>query len=451
MGDADDIRIAVIGLGYVGLPTALGLADLGWPVTGVESDAGKARRIANGEAPFYEPELAERLRCGLDSGKFAVAADADAALQAATVIVICVGTPRREDGGADLTQIDLAGQAIARNLNGRKLIVQKSTAPVGTADRLREGARFAAAQRCGEPDFDVAVNPEFMTEGAAFRSFYNPDRIVIGADSERAAALLSEMHRPLFERTGRAPEETLMVTSARTAEIIKHASNAFLAAKISFINMVADLCEASGADVAEVARAVGMDPRIAPAFLRAGVGFGGSCLPKDLSAFIRVGEENGADFSLLREVERVNSRRPARFVERLTNALGGIEGKTVAVWGLAFKPDSDDARDAPSIPIARALIAGGARLRLHDPQAMSEFEGVFPPNPPSLVYADSPESAAEGADAVVILTEWDAYRGVDLPGLRPRMANPLILDGRNCLDPAVVRRAGFDYAGVGRR
>ena len=450
MDEQDEIRIAVIGLGYVGLPTALGLADLGWPVAGVESDEKKARRIAEGDAPFYEPGLADLLRRGLDSGKFSVADDHDAALRNATVVIICVGTPQSEDGGADLSQIDRAGQSIARNLSGYKLVVQKSTAPVGTADRLREDIR-AAAQTAAQADFDLAVNPEFLTEGAAFRSFFNPDRIVIGTDSPRAVALLSEMHRPLLERAGKSPEETLLITGVRTAEIVKHASNAFLAAKISFINIVADLCESADADVGDVARAIGMDPRIAPAFLNAGVGFGGSCLPKDLSAFVRVGDEHGLDFSLFREVERVNNARPARFAATLAQSLGGLDGKAVAVWGLSFKPGSDDLRAAPSIPIVNALLQGGASLRLHDPEAMREFWALFPPNPPSLAYADSPESAAEGADAVVILTEWDDYRGVDLPRLRPRMANPLILDGRNCLDPAAVRRAGFKYRGVGRR
>lgn len=450
MDEQQEIRIAVIGLGYVGLPTALGLADLGWPVAGVEVDEKKARRIGKGEAPFYEPGLADLLRSGLDSGRFSVADDADAALRGATVHVICVGTPQGKNGGADLSQIDIAGQAVARNLSGYKLVVQKSTAPVGTAERLRRGI-LAAAPDGAEPDFDVAVNPEFLTEGAAFRSFFNPDRIVIGTDSARAVALLSEMHRPLLERIGKPPEETLLVTGVRTAEIIKHAANAFLAAKVSLINMVADLCESADAEVGDVARALGMDPRIGPAFLNAGVGFGGSCLPKDLSAFIQVGEERGLDFSLLREVERVNTRRPAQFAAALAQSLDGIEGKTVAVWGLSFKPGSDDLREAPSIPIARALLEGGASLRLHDPQAAPGFQALFPPDPPSLVYADCAESAAEGADAVVILTEWEDYRAVDLAGLRPRMANPFILDGRNCLDPAAVRGAGFDYRGVGRR
>ena len=450
MDEPEEIHIAVIGLGYVGLPTALGLADLGWPVTGVERDKEKARRIAKGEAPFYEPGLPDLLRSGLGSGRFSVAEDDDDALRGATVHVICVGTPQSDNGGADLTQIDLAGEAIARNLSGYKLVVQKSTAPVGTAERLRRGI-LAAAPSGAQSDFDVAVNPEFLTEGAAFRSFFNPDRIVIGTDSARAVALLSEMHRPLLERIGKSPDETLLVTGVRTAEIIKHASNAFLAAKVSFINMVADLCEAADADVADVARAMGMDPRIGPAFLNAGVGFGGSCLPKDLSAFIRVGEERGLDFSLLREVERVNSRRPAQFAAALEQALDGLEGKAIAVWGLSFKPGSDDLREAPSIPVVRALLEGGAELRLHDPQAMPGFQTLFPPDPPSLIYTDAPESAAYRADAVVILTEWDDYRAVDLPSLHSRMANPFILDGRNCLDPAAARGAGLDYQGVGRR
>ena len=453
--DEEQLTIGVIGLGHVGLPTALGLADLGWEVVGADDDDTKACQIVAGDAPFYEPELDDLLRKHLGTGRFRVSPDSASAVRESTILLVCVGTPQREDGKTDLSYIELAGRTIAANLDGYKLIVEKSTTPVQTAERLeqiiRRYSELAGRDAGGvAPDFDMAVNPEFLREGTAVHDFFNPDRIVIGAGSQRASDLLCKVYQPLLGRVGRSAQDTIVVTDINTAEIIKHASNAFLATKVSFINMVADLCEATNADVTDVSRGLGLDPRIAPGFLRPGIGFGGYCLPKDIRAFERVASENGVDFSLLREVERVNHRRVDYFIEKIRRALWVVKGKTIAVWGLSFKPYTDDVRDAPSLSVVGRLVREGALLRLHDPQAMGEFQARFPSDPPRLVYAESAESAAEGADALVLLTEWNDYREVNLQKVRDRMSMPLIVDGRNLMNPDAVRRLGFEYHSIGR-
>ena len=452
------MRIAVIGLGHVGLPTALGLADLGWQVTGADDDRDKAARIARGEMPFFEPGADELLRRALESGRFTVAGSVEDAVRESGVVFVCVGTPQRDDGSADLSDIEAVARAIARSLNGKKLIVEKSTTPVRTAERIRQTIQ---RYRNGDHAFEVAVNPEFLREGSAVYDFFHPDRIVLGVESPWGRDMLLRVYRPLLERLRRGQTEVLqggdpvedrvIVTTLATAELIKHAANAFLATKISFINMIADLCEASGADVLEVARGLGLDPRIGPAFLQAGVGFGGYCLPKDLRALIRIGEEQGVDVSLLRAVERINAARVDRFLRKVAQALWVVRGKTVAVLGLAFKPDTDDVREAPALTIARRLLAEGALLRLHDPQAMPAARQVLPEEPGRVVYCDSPYEAARGAQALLVVTEWDAYRRLDFHRLRQAMEVPVIVDGRNALDPAVCRAAGFEYYGMGRR
>lgn len=452
-----EIRISVIGLGHVGLPTALGLADLGWQVTGADDDREKAARIARGEMPFYEPGADQLLRRALASGRFTVAGTVEDAIRGSSVVFVCVGTPQCDDGSADLSQIEAVARVIARSLNGKKLIVEKSTTPVRTAERIRQTIQ---RYRNGDHAFEVAVNPEFLREGSAIHDFFHPDRIVLGVESPWGRDMLLQVYRPLLERLrhgktetpqdGGPVEDRVIVTTLATAELIKHAANAFLATKISFINMVADLCEAAGADVVEVARGLGLDPRIAPAFLQAGVGFGGYCLPKDLRALIRIGEEQGVDVSLLRAVERVNLARVDRFLRKVTQALWVVRGKTVAVLGLAFKPGTDDVRESPALAIARRLLAEGAILRLHDPQAMPVARQVLPEEPGRVVYCDSPYEAARGAHALLVVTEWDAYRRLDLYRLRQVVEVPVILDGRNALDPAACRAAGFEYYGMGR-
>ena len=457
MTQDDEMRLAVLGLGQAGLPTALGLAELGWPVVGFDPDLAKARQIARGEVPFHEPEVEIPLRHHLDTGLFTVENDLAAAIQDSNVVFLCVGTPQGNDGAADLSQIDSAAQGIASNLNGYKLIVQKSTAPVLTAQRIKQILlRHAATSDSGvdgaldEVDFDVAVNPEFLRAGFALHDFLNPARIVLGVESERAKKILLTIYQPLLDRMGTTAESFIVVTDVNTAEIIKHAANAFLATKVSFINMVADLCDATGANVDDVARSMGMDPRIAPHFLKAGIGYAGSCLPKDLRAFVRVAEEHGVDFSLLREVERVNVGRSERFVSKVRQAVRVLDSSTLAIWGLAFKPGTDDVLESPSLDITRRLLEKGAQLRLYDPQSTDKFQHHFPEDAPSLTYCASAEEAVDGAHALLILTDWPQFLEVDLADVRRRMAVPLVLDARNHLDAAHIRAQGFTYHGIGR-
>jgi len=452
-------RIAVIGLGHVGLPTALGFADLGWEVTGVDDDPQKARQIAAGEIPFHEPGADVLLRRVLASGRLRIAPDIGAATADAQVVFVCVGTPQRDDGSADLSQVEGVARAIARSLNGGKLIVEKSTTPVRTAERIRQ---TISRYRNGDHHFEVAVNPEFLREGTAVHDFFHPHRIVLGVESPWGRDLLLQVYRPLLERlraeAARAPgdtdgdpaEDRVIVTTLHTAELIKHAANAFLATKISFINMIADLCEAVGADVTEVARALGLDPRIGPAFLQAGVGFGGYCLPKDLRALIRIGEDLGVDVGMLRAVDAINRQRVDRLVSALERILWILRGKTVGILGLAFKPDTDDVREAPSLRMVERLVQEGVALRLHDPQAVESMRRVVPEDSPRLVYCPSAYEAARGAHALVVLTEWAEYRDLDLAHVAAVMEVPCLVDGRNILDPAAVRAAGFEYVGVGR-
>jgi UDPglucose 6-dehydrogenase len=432
-------RIGVLGLGHVGLPTALGLAEIGWDVIGTDSDRGKVEQISRRQVPFYEPGLHELLQKHLDSGRFRPLPDIGQTVRESDILFICVGTPHNEDGSADLSQVEGAARSIAENLNGYKLIVEKSTAPVHTARGIE---RAILRYRSGNPQFEVACNPEFLREGTAMRDFLHPDRVVIGAKSEKAKNWLREVYEPLGAK--------VLVTDLETAEIIKHASNAFLALKISYINLVGDLCEAAGADVQDVAEGLGLDPRIGPSFLKAGIGYGGFCLPKDLKAFINVAQEFGVNFSLLREVERVNRERIDRFVRKLQRALWVLKEKRLAIWGLAFKPETDDIREAPSVNVIRQLLQCGALLRLYDPQAMEAFRGIFPEELPRVTYSRSAAEAAEGAHAILVLTEWPEFRQLDWRELRSRMAVPMVLDGRNCLDRAVLESTGFEYHSIGQ-
>ena len=457
MSGAGELKLAVVGLGHIGLPTAVGLADLGWEVVGADDDAAHAERIAAGESPFQEPDLEPLLRKHLDTDRFTVETDVVAAARRATVVFVCVGTPQRKDGAADMSQVDNVARTIASSLNGYKLIVEKSTAPVSSARHMKESIlRHVEGKAGGAPqvgngrDFDVAVNPEFLREGHAVHDFFNPARIVLGVDSDRARDLLTTIYSPLLDRRDRTLDSGVLVTDLSSAEIIKHASNAFLSTKISFANMVADLCEATGANVDDVTRGLGMDPRVGPEFLSPGIGFGGYCLPKDLRAFRWVGEHHGADFSLLTEVERINEARTDRFLAQVRQRLGTLAGKTLAIWGLSFKPGTDDVRDATSIGVVGRLLDERALLRLYDPQAMSEFARLFPAEPKALAYCDSAAQAADRADAVLLLTEWQQFSEVDLADLRSRMAGRVIADGRNLLNPHNVRAHGFDYYGVGR-
>ena len=453
------IKIAVLGMGHVGLPTALGLAELGWDVIGADDDARKVKVLEDGKVTFYEPEMQPLLTKHL-GGRFQVTSNVGKAVADATVLFVCVGTPQGENGKADLSQVEAIARTVAANLNGYKLIVEKSTVPAITAQWIKRTvirhAQIGTASRQNgngnggrKPatigsiaEFDVASNPEFLQEGKAIENFFHPDRIVIGVDSDRARELLETIYRPL--------QCPIVVTTPTTAELIKHAANAFLSTKISFINMVSDICEGVGADVESVARGIGLDPRIGTQFLSAGIGFGGYCFPKDLRAFLHLGEEHGADTSLLREVERINQQRTEIFLAKVRKALWVVSGKTIAVLGLAFKPRTDDIREAPSLKIIDALLREGASVRLHDPEAMANAQRELPEEAGRVAYCKSAYEAASGAHALLVVTEWDEYRKLDLGRIREAMAVPIIVDGRNLYSPKTVHKAGLEYINMGR-
>jgi UDPglucose 6-dehydrogenase len=445
------IKIAVLGMGHVGLPTALGLAELGWEVIGADDDAEKVKVLQSGKVTFYEPEMQPLLTKHLGKG-FQVTSDVGKAVANASLLFVCVGTPQGETGKADLSQVEAIARTVAANLNGYKLIVEKSTVPAITAQWIKRTViRHARLNRNGSgksqafgavPDFDVASNPEFLQEGKAIENFFHPDRIVIGVDSDRAREMLEAVYRPL--------QCPIVVTTPTTAELIKHAANAFLSTKISFINMVSDICEAVGADVDSVARGIGLDPRIGTQFLSAGIGFGGYCFPKDLRAFLLLGEEHGADTSLLREVERINQRRVEKFLSKVRKALWVVSGKQIAVLGLAFKPKTDDIREAPSLKIIEALLREGASVRLYDPEAMPNAQQQLPEQGGRVSYCESAYEAAQGAHALLVVTEWDEFRKLDLRKIREALAVPVIVDGRNIFQPEAVHKAGLEYISMGR-
>ncbi len=431
-------RIAVIGTGYVGLITAVGLADFGNTVTGADIDAEKIGRLQGGEPVIYEPGLAEYLRKNLDSGRLAFSSDVGAAVRGAAVVFNTVGTPPQADGDVDLSQVYSVIDMIRDNLDGYKTIVTKSTVPVGTNRQIQQ--RLAGSSEPAR--FDVVSNPEFLREGKAVQDFFHPDRIVIGCESEKARAVMSEIYRPLY-----LIERPFVWCGLETAELIKYASNAFLATKVTFINQIANLCEAVGADVHTVARAIGMDGRIGPKFLHPGPGYGGSCLPKDTAALVKSGERSGAEMSVVREVILANQRQPLRIVAKLEGALGSLRGKTVAVLGLAYKAETDDVRDSPSLRILRELLERGARVQTHDPQAMASARRLLPSG---VRYGQDAFEAVRGADGLILATEWNEYRNIDLGKVKELMRGDCLIDSRNLLDPERARAVGFRYQGVGR-
>ncbi len=452
------VKIAVLGMGHVGLPTALGLAEMGWRVLGADSSPALIAKLRSGKLPFYEPGLDPLFSKHLGEN-FVPVDDLDTAIREATILFVCVGTPQKESGEADLSQVESVARSIAQNLNSYKLIIEKSTVPAVTAQWVKKTiSRFAKngkinASDGSEPgssshghgecvDFDIASNPEFLQEGVAVHNIFRPDRVVCGVETERARAIIEELYRPFNTR--------LLITQTTTAELIKHAANSFLAMKISFINMVSDLCELISADVTQVANGIGMDPRIGRDFLNAGIGFGGYCFPKDLRAFIHLAEEYGVDFSLLKEVENINTRRVDVFLKKVHQALWVLQDKTIAVLGLAFKPHTDDTREAPGIKIISALLDEGARLRLHDPKAMSLMKLSLPEDGDRITYCQDPYHAAQHAHALLIFTEWPEYKELDLPRLRQAMDVPVIVDGRNMFEPATMQQAGFEYLCIGK-
>ena len=433
------MRIAMIGTGYVGLVSGTCLADFGHNVTCVDKDQGKIDGLLAGRMPIWEPGLEGLVRDNVRRGRLQFTTELTQAAEGAEAVFIAVGTPsRRGDGHADLSYVFAAIEELARLLKGPAVVVTKSTVPVGTGDKIA-----ALLKEKGAPEgVSVASNPEFLREGAAIADFKHPDRILVGAEDSRARAVLAEIYRPLF--LNRAP---MLFTGRRTAELTKYAANAFLAMKISFINEMADLCEAVDADVQDLARGIGLDNRIGPKFLHAGPGYGGSCFPKDTLALLRTAEEAGVAQRIVSTVVEVNDRRKEAMAERVRQALGGsVEDKRVGVLGLTFKPNTDDMRDAPSIPLVQGLLAGGASVAAFDPVGREQAEPLLP----GIEFAGSAEEAADGADALVIVTEWDEFRALDLDELARRMRGRMLIDLRNIYDRADAEEAGLDYLGIGR-
>ena len=427
------MKITIVGTGYVGLVTGSCFADLGHEVTCVDVVAEKVEKLRGGQIPIHEPGLEEVVQRGLDAGRLRFTTDLGEGVRQSQFVFICVPTPPAEDGSADLSHVQQAAVDIAQHIGDYKIIVNKSTVPIGSS-RLVE--RIVRERLPAQIEFDVASNPEFLREGSAVFDFMHPDRVVIGTHSERAAGLLTELFRPLG-----AP---LIVTDPATAEMIKYASNAFLATKISYINAIANICDQVGADVKEVALGMGYDARIGFEFLKPGPGFGGSCLPKDCRALIQVAESQGYDFGLLRGVLEVNDEQHRVITGKLERLVGGLAGRTIGVWGLAFKPNTDDVRDSPSLAVIRDILARGARIRAYDPAVDPgrTFDGVE--------RAPGAVEAVEGADALLLLTEWNEFRWLDFHRVRDVMTTPVVVDARNFLDPHMLRQLGFTYEGVGR-
>ena len=433
------MRIAMIGSGYVGLVSGACFADFGHVVTCVDKDPDKIAALSRGEMPIFEPGLAELVAKNVREERLFFSTSLVEPAKAAEAIFIAVGTPsRRGDGHADLSYVFKAAREIADVLNGYKVIVTKSTVPVGTGDEV---ARIIAEAR-PDADFAVVSNTEFLREGAAIRDFKLPDRIVVGTDDERARTVLADVYRPLYLN-----RDPLLFTSRRTAELIKYAANAFLATKITFINEIADLCEQAGADVQDVARGIGLDNRIGSKFLNAGPGFGGSCFPKDAMALMQTARDFGTSCRIVETVASVNDHRKRAMGRKVIAACGGsVRGSTIAVLGLTFKPNTDDMRDAPSIALITALQDAGAKVRAYDPEGMKQAQSVLE----NVEYADNAYSCIDGADALVIVTEWDAFRALDLERVRKLLKRPVVVDLRNIYRPKEMAQRGFIYEGVGR-
>ena len=427
------MKIAVIGTGYVGLVTGTCLADMGHEVSGVDKEKSKIESLNRGEVPIYEVGLPELLKRALRRNLH-FTTDTHEAVRGAEIVFITVGTPMGEEGEADMSYVIQVAENIAAAINGYKIIANKSTMPVGST-RLVERI---IKEKAGGEEFDVVSNPEFLREGTAVRDFMNPDRIVVGTESQKAAGIMSELYRPL--------NSPLFITDPASAEMIKYASNAFLATKVSFINAVANICEEVDADVKEVALGMGYDHRIGFEFLRSGPGFGGSCFPKDCQALIEIAKRSGYHFYLLEGVIQVNAEQMELMAKKVEKHLEGLDGGTVAAWGLAFKPNTDDVRDSPALEVIRRIMQAGARVKAYDPQAVDNASRVLP----ELEYTENALEAVEGADLLLILTDWDEFKMQDFRRVGELMKRKVILDTRNCLEPLSIRRLGFSYEGVGR-
>jgi len=436
------MHIGVIGTGYVGLVVGACLAETGNDVICADIDEEKIARLSEGEIPIYEPGLEPLVRRNLEEGRLRFTTDVGEAVRQSEVIFIAVGTPEGEDGSADLRHVLSVAETIGRNMNGEKIVITKSTVPVGTAKRVR-----AVIEEHTSHPVHVCSNPEFLKEGAAVEDFMKPDRVVIGVESEYAKRVLTELYEP-FVRTGKP----ILFMDIASAEITKYAANAMLATRISFMNMIARLCAEVGADVDLVRRGIGTDARIGPSFLFAGIGYGGSCFPKDVKALIRTMQDYGVDAGILEAVEAVNARQKRLLLEAVEERYGEhLEGRTFGVWGLSFKPETDDMREAASLVVVRGLVERGATVRVHDPEAMRAARRHFADLEGRIIYCTSNYEAAEGVDALLILTEWKPYRRPDLERLRALMKEPVIFDGRNLFEPVRMAEAGFEYTSIGRK
>jgi UDPglucose 6-dehydrogenase len=444
------MKLGVIGAGYVGLTTAACLAELGHDVFCSENDVQKLAKLQKGDLPFFEPFLEPMVQKSRASGRLQFGSTEEA-IDRSQCVFICVGTPPLENGDADLSAIERVARSIAKRAHGYRLVIEKSTVPVQTATQLR---RHLSLHNTNQLDYHVASNPEFLREGSAVENFFHPDRILVGCDEPKAQELMREIYRPIVEGKFTCPvhpncdkrkDIPFLVTDTNSAELIKHASNSFLAMKISFINVVADLCEAAGGDVSKVAEGIGLDPRIGKTFLNPGIGFGGFCFPKDLQAFVRIAEKFGCDFSLFKEVEKINYQRIGKFIDKIKNELWVLRGKKVAVWGLSFKPDTDDVRFAPALTLIRQLLAEGTIVQAYDPQAMENAKRELP----QVTYCSDPYQAAAGVEAILVLTEWAEFRKMDWNRLLGLVERPLVIDGRNALRREEVAAGGFQYVGIG--
>jgi len=437
------MKITVVGVGYVGLVSAVGLAELGNQVTCLLRDPQKLRLLKRGQPIIYEPGLKELLQNNIREGRLLFTLSRAQAITSASVIVIAVGTPQGSDGRADLSSIWAVGRDIGKFLNNRKVIITKSTVPVGTADQLRRVIRKALGKK--KIAFDLVSNPEFLREGAAVGDFLNPDRIIVGVESTRAKALMDELYRPITKS-----EHPILFTSLRSAELIKYASNCFLAAKISFINEIANFCEMVGADVTEIAQGMGLDSRIGQRFLQAGIGYGGSCFPKDVSALMATAQDRGFRFEIVEAARRVNDRQREIILQKLKAFYPRLTGQTIAIWGLSFKPQTDDVRESPAISVIRQIVSEGGHVQAYDPVAIPAARKVLSAGR-RLRYVNDPYLALKKASALLILTEWDEFRQPDFAKMKQYLKNRLIIDGRNIYNPKAIRRLGFKYASIGRK
>lgn len=430
------MNISVVGTGYVGLVTGSVFSDLGNDVICVDNDEEKIEMLQRAEMPIYEPGLEEMVRRNMEDHRLTFTSDLHRAVEQSDVIFICVGTPPTDTGEPNMSYVQQVAKGIARSLNRYKVIVNKSTVPVGTGHLVRE---IVETNRRRNVDFDVVSNPEFLREGSAIKDTLEPDRIVIGAPNQVVAMKILELYAPL--------ERPMIITDVASAEMIKYASNAFLATKISFANSIANICDEVGADIVQVIKGMGMDSRIGMAFLNPGLGYGGSCFPKDSSALVQTAEKVGYDFKLLKSVIEVNREQPQRFYDRIRASLGhDLNGKSVGVLGLAFKPNTDDMRDARSLDLITRLLADGAEVRAYDPIAIENTRRIFP----QICYAKNPYEVAEDADALLIVTEWNEFKLLNMERIKSVMKRPLLFDGRNIYDPVRLRRLGFEYHCVGR-